>query len=39
LSPARDEYGTPWFDHAFSVRDVHSIAIMEDASWEFADDG
>jgi hypothetical protein len=34
-----DEYGTPWFDYAFSARDLHSIAIMEDASWEFAGDG
>lgn len=34
-----DEHGTPWFEYAFSERDLHSIAIMEDASWEYADGG
>lgn len=32
-----DEYGTPWFDYVFSARDLHSIGIMEDASWEHVD--
>ena len=34
-----DEYGIPWFEYAFSEHEIHSIAIMEDDSWEYADGG
>lgn len=34
-----DEYGTPWFEYAFSARGLHAIAIVEDASWEYTDGG
>lgn len=32
-----DEYGQPWFDYEFSNGEVHTIAIMDDDSWEFCE--
>ena len=32
-----DEYGLPWFNYDFPNGELHTVAIMDDDSWEFCE--